>query len=273
MKHRIWITVFPVFLATLMILPVMAFSQTAREIMELVENRDDGETSKSNTTMILIDKRGNQRIRQLRGFRKDYGKDSKSIMFFLSPADVKNTSYLSYDWDDSGKEDDTWLYLPALRKVKRIASDDKSGSFMGSDFTYSDMNGPEIDDWDYSFAKQKEVKVDGHDAWVILGKPKKEKLKKVVKETGYVKSQVWIRKDVNMLIQGKFWVKKGRKIKYLKAEDIKQVDGIWTAHQMQMTTTKRGRKEHSSVMKIGKVQYNIPIKDSEFTTQRMERGL
>ena len=68
-------------------------------------------------------------------------------MFFLSPADVKDTGFLTYDYDEEGRDDDQWLYLPALKKTKRIASGDKSGSFMGSDFTYADMTDRLIPYW------------------------------------------------------------------------------------------------------------------------------
>ena len=103
----------------------------AREIMEKVDARDDGDKMTSDMNMILIDKRGNERKRHLRSFSRDVGEDKQRLMFFKSPADVKDTGFLTYDYDDADKDDDQWLYLPALRKTKRIASDDKSGSFMG----------------------------------------------------------------------------------------------------------------------------------------------
>ena len=105
--------------------------------MEKVNARDVGERSISEMEMILIDKKGNKRVRKLKTYGLEQGKDSKSLMFFISPADVKNTGFLTYDYDESGKDDDQWLYLPALRKTKRIASGDKSGSFMGSDLNLS----------------------------------------------------------------------------------------------------------------------------------------
>lgn len=264
----------PVFaLLVLLVFPMSAVSQTAREIMEKTDQRDDGNTSISESVMILIDKKKQQRIRQLKSYRKDYGKDSKSVLFFITPADVRNTAFLTFDWDDESRDDDSWLYLPALRKPKRIASNDKSGSFMGSDFTYSDLNGVQIEDWDYKFSKKKEAKVDGFDTWVIEGYPKKSKKKEVIKRTGYLKTKTWIRKDIFMAVKAQFWVKKGKKIKYLKVKNISKVDGIWTAHEVQMTTTKRKRIEHSSIFKTTMIKYNVDMKDDMFTIARMERGL
>lgn len=252
---------------------VPAFANlTASQVMEKWDLREDGETQTSDTLMILMDKNNTQRIRNIKNIRKDYGPDSKGIIFFLSPADVKNTTYMSFDWDDPEKEDDSWLYLPALQKVKRVAASDKSGSFMGSDFTYSDINGIETADWNYEFVKESAM-LNGKEVWVIQGLPKPETKDRVLQETGYLKSMVWIQKDNFMLVKGKYWVKEGRKIKYFKAEDIKKVNDIWTAHSLTMITTKKGKIEHSSVLKFSNVKYNTPVNDDSFTTRRMERGL
>jgi hypothetical protein len=130
----------------------------AREIMEKVEARDDGDNQTADMEMILIDKRGNQRVRKIATFSKDQGADELRLMFFEHPADVKDTSFLTYDYDEPDKDDDQWLYLPALRKTKRIASSDKSGSFMGSDLNYSDMTDRNLDDYDFTLKKEMDVK-------------------------------------------------------------------------------------------------------------------
>ena len=120
--------------------------------------------------MVLIDKSGHERARKIRSFNKDKGEDKMRIMFFLEPADVKDTGFLTYDYDDAKKDDDQWLYLPALRKTKRIASSDKSGSFMGSDFNYSDMTRKDLDAYDFKILKEEEVR--GARSWVIEATPK-----------------------------------------------------------------------------------------------------
>lgn len=278
MLYRIQINRLSGWFVFLMILVLIAPSSvlsqelTATEVMTKADNVDDGETSSSEMTMILIDRRGNQRVRQMKGFRKDYGEDTKSMNFFLSPADVRNVAFLSFDWDDENKEDDSWLYLPAIGKPKRISAGNQKDSFMGSDFTYADMNDLEIKEWDYQFKKQSEM-VDGKDCWVIEGVPKKEKRKKVIDETGYLKVVSWVRKDNFFVVKGMMYVKKGKKIKYFTASDIEQIQGIWTAKKLTMVTTKRKRKEHSTVLLFNKIVYNKGVEDGMFTVQRMERGL
>jgi len=249
-----------------------AFALTPKEIMVKVDQLDDGETSISETTMILLDEKGQQRVRKLKGFRKDYGKDTKSMNFFLAPADVKNTAFLSFDYDDIDKEDDSWLYLPALRKVKRIAAGNKKDSFMGTDFSYNDMNGLNVEDWEYQMVKESDM-LDGHDCWVIGAIPAKARAQKVIEDTDYLKRLAWVRKDNFMAIQGKIWVKKGKKIKIFHASDVEQIQGIWTAKKIEMSTLVQGKREHSTVLIFDKIKYNEGVSDDIFTTQRIERGL
>ncbi|MDT8447178.1 MAG: outer membrane lipoprotein-sorting protein [bacterium] len=251
--------------------PVFALSP--QEIIEKSDKLDDGETSISEMTMIMVDSKDQQRVRKLKSFRKDYADETtKSLMFFLDPADVKNTSFLAFDYEPADKDDDNWLYLPALRKVKRIASSNKKDSFMGTDFTYHDMNGLEVSDWSYQMVKESEM-IDGQDCWVIGSVPRQDIAAQVIEDTGYLKRLAWVRKDNFMVVQGKVWVKKGQKIKIMKASDIQQIQGIWTAKKLEMSTFSRNQREHSTVLVFDNLQYNQGVDDQLFNTQRMQRGL
>ncbi|MAD61701.1 MAG: outer membrane lipoprotein-sorting protein [Myxococcales bacterium] len=252
--------------------PATAQTMSAYEVMKKVDERDTGQSSVSESVMSLNDSIGNQRALQAKSYHKGGKGVTKSITFFLMPANVRRTAFLSFDWEDETKEDDSWLYLPALRKAKHLTRNNKSGSFMGSDFTYSDIEGVNIEEYDYEFLKTSE-EVDGHDTWVIQRKPKKALEKDVIKKTGYVKSTVWVRKDISMIVKGKFWVEKGKKIKHLTVTDIKKIDGIWTAHNTQMRTTKNKKVLHSTVLQTKSIKYNVPLKDGTFTTRRMTEGL
>ncbi len=163
MKLSVRITLFGLLAA----LPLsLAAQPSARDIMQKVKDRDDGNNVVMDMNMTLIDADGDTRERLIRSFRRDdpvASKNTQSIMFFLGPANVKDTGFLTYDYDDGDRDDDQWLYLPALKKVKRIAAADKSGSFMGSDFTYADMSSPDLDDYDYELMK--ETVVDSHPVW------------------------------------------------------------------------------------------------------------
>jgi len=241
---------------------------TGRQIMELVDARDDGDNSTQNMEMILIDKNGSRRERTIRTFGRDVGEDSQSIMFFLSPADVKDTGFLTYDYDDDEKDDDQWLYLPALKKTKRIASSDKSGSFMGSDFSYSDMTDRKLERYDYTLMKEDEV--NGHKVWQIEAIPNTEK---EIKETGYTKSVSFVRQDNYVVIRAVSWLKKGQRLKYFEVKTLEQIDGIWVPTEMQMTTKKGKTTLHKTIIKAHDVRFNQEIDDDTFTVRKLEAGL
>ncbi len=153
-----------------------AFALTALEVMQRVDARDDGDNMTARQEMILIDKNKNRRVREMTMFAKDEGRDTRRLVFFLSPANVKHTGFLTYDYYAGDKDDDQWLYLPALRKTKRIASSDKSAAFMGSDFSYADMTRRVISEWKFKILKEAEVR--GKPVWLIQALPASEVIRK-----------------------------------------------------------------------------------------------
>jgi len=260
------------FLSCLVLLAVIvpfAFADDprARGIMEKVDARDDGDNQTSNMEMILIDKRGNQRVRRIASFSKDKGEDRYRLMFFQRPADVKDTAFLTWDYDDPDRDDDQWLYLPALRKTKRIASSDKSGSFMGSDLNYSDMTDRNLADYDFFYKKELDVK--GVKAWLIESIPVS---KKVIKETGYTKSLLIVRQDNYFVIRAVHWVKDGGYLKYFDVKTLEQIDGIWVATEIQVTKKKGKKLVHKTVLKLDSVKFNQELDFEVFTVRRMEKG-
>lgn len=251
---------------------VQAEGLSAHDVMQQVDERYDGDSAVGNSKMILIDRRDRQRVRDFTLYRIDDGKDSKTLSFFNSPADIEGTAYLNYDWDDQDRDDDSWLFLPALQKVKRIAAGDESDPFLGSDFSYADINGQEFTWYDYSFIKDSEI-VDGQDCWVIEVVPKPEYKEKAEATTGYSKSHTWIRKDNFVQVRAKIWVIRGDKIKYFSASDLQLIDNVWTPMKLQMITTKKDKKEHASIIQVESIKYNTNVDAGLFTTEVMQRGV
>jgi hypothetical protein len=247
--------------------PVLA-AMSAREIMQAVDDRDDGDNRVADMKMVMTDKNGDIRSREIRSFDKDKGEDKQRIMFFLAPADVKDTAFLTYDYDAYEADDDQWLYLPALRKSKRIASSDKSGSFMGSDFSYADMTRKNLDAYDFKIMKEDEVR--GARVWLIESLPKNEK---EIEETGYTKSVLFVRQDNFVVVRAVHWVKEGSRLKYLDVTTLEQVDGIWTILEMNMTTKKGSTTLHKTDLSFNNVHYNQPLDEQMFTLRRLEKGL
>jgi len=243
----------------------------ARAIMEKVDARDDGDNQISDMEMILIDKKGKERIRKIHTFSKDKSEDTLKLMFFQHPADVKDTAFLTFDYDDPDKDDDQWLYLPALRKTKRIASTDKSGSFMGSDLTYSDMTSRNLEDYDYTFyEKAKEKEVNGIKTWVIWSVARS---KDIIKETGYEKSLIFVRQDNFFVIRALHWVRDGGYKKYMDIKKLELIDGIWVASELHVTKKKGQNTVHKTILNLSNVKFNQDLEFNMFTVRRMEKGL
>ena len=265
----IGLAVATIVMSTIVGLPESAYALTGRDIMQKVNDRDDGDRSISEMEMILIDKNGKQRVRKIKTYGREQGQQTQSLMFFLTPADVKNTGFLTYDYDESGKDDDQWLYLPALRKTKRIASGDKSGSFMGTDLNYSDMTSPDIDLYKYTLMK--ETKVRGQKVWQIKSVPK---TKAEAEKSGYSKSVIWIRQDNYMMTRAVRWVYNKKRNKYFDAKKIEKIDGIWIATELHVTTKSGKKTLHKTILLQKNIHFNqAEVNEGMFTVRRLEKGL
>lgn len=181
-----------------------AMAQTGREIAQKVKDRPDGDTRQSELVMKLINKRGAVRERKLISYSIDVGegkKDRKSIMFFQYPGDVKGTGFLTWDYDDPDKDDDKWLYLPAMKKTRRISgSSAKQDYFMGSDFTYDDMGSRNVDEDTHKLLGEEEI--DGHKCWELESTPKD-------KREIYSKKIAFIRQDCLIAVRVEYYDKWG----------------------------------------------------------------
>ena len=235
-------------------------SISGRNIMVKVDERPDGNDRKSTLKMTLINKRGSQRIREILSYSKDYGKDSKSIMYFQKPADVKGTGFLSWEYDDPAKDDDRWLYLPALKKVRRISGSSKNDYFMGSDFTYDDMGGRSVDEDEHKFLREEEV--DGLKCWVVESVPKD-------KDYMYSKVTRWIRQDSYIGVKMEFYDRMGSLMKILTIPDVRKQDGFWTVFKMVMDNQ---QEKHQTILEFNEVAYDTGVKDNLFKVSTLERG-
>ena len=249
----------------------LADDPDARKIMEQVDARDTGDNRIAQMEMILTDKSGGRRTRSLQTFIKEKGPDTMSLMFFLAPADVNKTAFLNIDYDDPNHDDDQWLYLPALRKTKRIASADKSGSFMGSDLNYSDMTDRELTDYDYRFyEKGREQIFDGIKTWAIWAVPKSDK---VIKETGYDKELLFVRQDNDVVIRSISWVENSPDLKYMLVRQLDKIDGIWVSTSLQISRKTGKQIIHKTDLALDGVKFNQDLDEGLFSVRQMEKGL
>lgn len=240
---------------------------SGEKIIQLINQQEDGESVSQRIKMTLIDKRGKKRERETLGFRKYFGEEKRTILFYSAPSNVKGTAFLTYDYPDKSKDDDQWLYLPALRKVRRISASDRGDYFLGTDFSYDDIkNERKVDAQDYDFKTLHQDDSSGQFIYQVEATPKTAA---IAEELGYGKVVFSVRADIWMIIAADYSDLKGQPLKTLKAEDIRQIDGIWTRHKLTVHNLKTG---HSSIFSVSDVDYRTNIKDSLFTDRAMKKG-
>ena len=240
---------------------------SALEIMRRADARDDGERRTLELELSLIDKNGQTRQRNVLIFARDRERETQQLIFFLSPADVKNTGLLTYDYAGADRDDDQWLYLPALRKTKRLASSDQSGAFVGSDFNYADLTRREIDDYTYRLLGVEDVR--GAPTWQIEAIPRSDQ---EAKRTGYAKSVLFVRKDNYFVVRAVHWERDGEKLKYQDVRKLEKIDGIWVATEITMTTKKGQETVHRTLLQVSRADFKTQLDDQLFTIRQLEKG-
>ncbi|MBA5248726.1 MAG: outer membrane lipoprotein-sorting protein [Gammaproteobacteria bacterium] len=238
------------------------------KIMREVYQREDAKTLIQDMKMTSVDKFGNKRVKKMKVYSKYYGKDKRQIMFFTSPSSVRNTAFLTYDYnDESVKEDSQWIFLPKLKRIKHIASSSKSSSFMGSDFSYFDLTKPNLENYVYKYLGEEEV--NGTLAWKIESIPKTSE---IVQKFGYTRTINTIAQDSYMIIKSIGFMKNG-KTKYMNILNTHKNKNIWIVDDMEMTTKRGEIFLHKTTMKLRNIRLNPNIKDKIFTIRRLDKGV
>ncbi|MDY3852293.1 MAG: outer membrane lipoprotein-sorting protein [Prevotella sp.] len=249
------------FIALMTMSGIQAADLTGRDIMQKVKNRANGDTRYATIEMTLIQKNGHKRVRKIESWAMDEGKDTKKIMFFTYPGDVKGTGFLTWDYDNVNKVDDKWLYLPAMKKTRRISGkSSKTDYFMGSDFTYDDMSTRSVDEETHSLLYEEVV--GEHKCWVVQSVPKDQ-------GEIYSKRITWIRQDCLMAIKADYYDKLNRLHRHLTISNIDKVQGFWTMHLMQMENVQMG---HKTIIKMDNQKFDIKVAPNLFTVSKLEKG-
>ena len=256
MKRHVLLT------ALFMAVTALANAQTGRDIIQRVKDRPDGNTRYAEMQLTLVKKNGDKRERQMVSWAMDEGKDTKKIMIFTYPGDVKGTLLLSWDYDQTGKEDDKWLYLPAMKKTRRISgSSSKTDYFMGTDFTYDDMGGRNVDEDKHTLLR--EDMRDGYKCWVVESIP-------VDSHEIYSRKVSWIRQDCDAGIYVEYYDKLNKLHRVMTVLDLQKVEGYWTVMKMEMKNVQSG---HSTQITVKNPKYDIQVDKNMFTVAKLEKGL
>lgn len=240
-----------------------AAEESALSIMEKHRDIEHGKTSVSTAVMTLTNKKGAVRVREIASFKKDFGETEKTVIVVRAPKDAAGVSYLQWEYEekDGAKKDrDNWLYIPAMKKVRRISGSESNGDFMGTDFTYDDMGERALSKDDFTLLGEETA--DGEECWKIECKAKD----KSEKEPRRI---VWVRKDNYLMHKAEFFDKQDKLHRVFSSADVKTIDGIWTVGKMRMENVQKG---HFTIIEIKDVAYNQEINDSVFTVSALERG-
>ena len=248
----------------LLLLPFGLPAQTPEEqglaIAQEADKRDSGFGDyTSDVKMILKNKHGQESTREIRSRTLEVdGDGDKSMTIFDKPRDIKGTALLSFTHKEG--PDDQWLYLPALKRVKRIASDNKSGPFMGSEFAYEDISSQEVEKYTYKFLRDDTF--NGMDVFVFERYP-------VDKKSGYTRQIVWLDKEYYKERKIEYYDRKDSLLKTLLFNDYNQyLDQYWRAHNMHMENHQTGK---STRLLQSNYQYRSGLSDRDFDKNSLKR--
>ena len=237
------------------LLPLTAAPQP-QQIMDKVMEVQSSTSSAMDLELTLIDSGGQQRTRRLQTLSLTENEKTSSITVFLSPSSVKNTRFLAVENDQA--KTDQWIYLPALKRVKRIAANEEGGSFMGSDFSYADMASTTYDADEATHTLLEETAT----TYTIRSVP--------FDTATYGKTETTVDKDTYLPLQVDFYTKDGTTLeKQLVTQKIEQMNGKWIPKIITMTTVSSG---HSTRIEILQAKYDIAMNSNYFTTRFLETG-
>jgi hypothetical protein len=234
-----------------------AFAQDARQIMEESQKRTRAESEHYEGSLQVFGAKGKISDKRWTFDRLGSHGASKSVIRFTEPPDVKGVALLVVNHPD--RASDQWMWTPAIQRDRRVALQDRSQRFFGTDFSFEDLEERDVDQYDYSM--DGEEALDGVPCWRIVAKPRR------TKTSQYTESRVWVRKD-NYAYQQLENLIRSELVRRLKYRDIQNVQGIWTARTLEMTDLRRNSR---TVLTLDKLEYNQPMSDQDFTLQALRR--
>ena len=242
----------------LVLVAIVAQAQDARQIVAESQKRGLSKSQQYEGTLEVIGS-GNKISLKRWMFERigSYG-SSKAILRFTAPAEVKGVALLIVNHQD--RASDQWMWTPALERDRRIALQDRSTRFFGTDFSFEDLEERDVNQFDYKL--EGEETFDGQPCWKIESKPKESK------SSQYTSSLMMIRKDNYVVIQIENFAK-DKLVRRIHYSDVQQQDGIWVGRTMEVLDANRGSR---TVLKLEKLQYNVPMKEESLTLEALRRG-
>ena len=240
-----------------LILFMFLLQQDPRQIVEEAQRRTTTQSQQYEGTLQVVDAKS-----KITGKRWQYDRigshgASKAVLRFTSPAEVKGVALLVLNHPD--RSSDQWMWTPAINRERRIALQDRSTRFFGTDFSFEDLEERDTNQFDFKLLAQEPI--DGAACWKVQSTPRQAKVSQ------YTHSYIWIREDNYAFAQIENY-SKDLLVRRAHYTEIRNDQGIWTAHQIDMHDLKRNSH---TILKIEKLQYNVPVKDDAFTLQALRR--
>jgi hypothetical protein len=217
-----------------------------------------GDDMRTRVTMVLVNAQGKKRVRELTLLRKNFGTegDQRYFIFFHAPADVKGTTFMV--WKNPAKEDDRWIFIPSVNLVRRIAANDKRSSFVGSDFTYEDVSGRDVNDENHQILRTEEM--NGRSCFVLESTPRAG--------ADYARRVSWIDTERWVPLREEYFDVRGEKVRVFTAGAVEEIGGHWTVSKRTMANLQTG---HSTEVTFENMTYNVGLKDDLFTERYLRQ--
>ena len=229
-----------------------------RQVINEVQRRSRADSERYEGTLQVTD--GRNRVSDKRWLYERLGSagEAKAILRFLAPAEVKGVALLVHNHPE--RASDQWMWTPALQRDRRIAWQDRSTRFFGTDFSFEDLEERDVNQ--YSYQMLGEETIGGAACWKIESRPVK------TRASQYTHSVIWVRKDIYAFARIEAY-HNGRVVRRIDYGDFEQVKGIWKARRVEVRDPGRGSR---TVLQLDKLDYNVPLSPADFTLQALRRG-
>jgi hypothetical protein len=232
-------------------------AEDARAIVVEAQRRTDAKSQRYEGVLQVFDAKGKITDKRWTFERLGSHGQSRAVLRFVAPPEVKGVALLVVNHPD--RASDQWMWTPAIERDRRIALQDRSTRFFGTDFSFEDLEERDVNQYDYELVGEEAI--DGAPSWKIQSTPKE------ARASQYTRSIVWIRRDSYALARIENFVR-DRLVRRLNYSDIQNIQGIWTARQMEMFDLTRGSRTR---LTLEKLQYNLPLNQEDFTLQAIRR--
>jgi outer membrane lipoprotein-sorting protein len=231
-----------------------------REILNAVYEQDTSHATAMRAVFDIFDRGGHKTTKKLLLFRLGSPGDSKTLVRFTDPAEIRGVTLLSYN--HRGDTDRQWLYIPATRRVRSVSPRESSEKFAGTDFTYEDVQERVLDEFSYRLLSEDEI-IDGHKTYKVEAKPEE------ASRSQYKYVYYWIARDVPVILHAEMYDRDGKLVRQLHASALKKVSGIWGARHVEMQSVEEKTR---TVLTIDEAKFNQHLDEKLFTPEGLENA-